>query len=390
METAAKNKHYCIFTAQYLPNLGGVERYTYNLAQALIKLGNHVTIVTSNVFSLSQQENLEGIDILRLPCWKALNGRFPVLKYGKTFRVFDKILRERYFDFVIVQSRYYIHSLYGVSFAKKKKIPCIVLEHGTNYCAVNKPVFDFFAHIYEHTITELVKIKCTHFFGVSQSCNRWLKHFRIQAEGVIYNSIDLDNIEAELADPPMSYREHFALQGKTVIVYAGRLVKEKGIFKLLSAVEKCRKENPDIVLLVAGDGELYEEIRKAEPKQVYMLGKLDFSHVVALYKEADIFCLPTDYPEGFPTAVLEAAACKCYIITTTSGGSKELVSDDSFGTVLTENTADNIADAISRVSQDRAYRESAVEKAYAKLCERFTWEKTALEVVKVAERLEND
>ena len=35
----------CIFTANYLPNLGGVERYTYNLAKKLTAQGNKVTVL---------------------------------------------------------------------------------------------------------------------------------------------------------------------------------------------------------------------------------------------------------------------------------------------------------------------------------------------------------
>lgn len=41
-----------MFSANYLPNVGGVERYTYNLAKKLAQRGNNVIIVTSNVFCL--------------------------------------------------------------------------------------------------------------------------------------------------------------------------------------------------------------------------------------------------------------------------------------------------------------------------------------------------
>ena len=42
-------KKYCIFSAQYLPHMGGVENYTYHLAKELVERGNSVTIVTCNV-----------------------------------------------------------------------------------------------------------------------------------------------------------------------------------------------------------------------------------------------------------------------------------------------------------------------------------------------------
>ena len=50
------SKHYCIFSAQYYPHVGGVERYTLYLSRKLIFAGNEVTIVTSNTGDLSGDE----------------------------------------------------------------------------------------------------------------------------------------------------------------------------------------------------------------------------------------------------------------------------------------------------------------------------------------------
>ena len=72
-------KWYCFFSAQYLPSMGGVERYTYNLARHLIVKGNRVTVVTSAVRGLPEHEVSEGIEIYRLPSFGFLNGRFPIL-----------------------------------------------------------------------------------------------------------------------------------------------------------------------------------------------------------------------------------------------------------------------------------------------------------------------
>lgn len=377
-------KHYCIFAANYLPNLGGVERYTYNLAKELLARGNRVTIVTSNVFSLPAKEVLDGITVYRMPCWNMLDGRFPVLKYGKLFRRMDKALCRLRFDFVLVQTRFYIHSLYAVSFAKRKKTPCIVLEHGTDHFTVNNPILDFCGHIYEHLISALVKSRCSHFYGVSQDCCNWLRHFGIASEGVLYNAVDLRDIQEKSEHPAENYRERFSLQEKVMVTYAGRLVKEKGILKLIAAVRRLQKSGLDIALLIAGDGDLYERIRQADLPQVYLLGKLDFEHVVALLRNSDIFCLPTDYPEGFPTSVLEAAACGCYVITTTNGGSKELVLNREYGTVLSENSVEKIAEAIRYAAENTEYRETAAQNVYARLKERFTWEKTASRIIKIA------
>ena len=60
-----KNDTFCIFSAHYLPHVGGVEKYTQNLARQLADQGNRVIIVTSNVYDLAEREDLgEGVDEL--------------------------------------------------------------------------------------------------------------------------------------------------------------------------------------------------------------------------------------------------------------------------------------------------------------------------------------
>lgn len=382
-------KRYCIFVANYLPNLGGVERYTLNLGRELIAAGNEVTVVTSNVFNLPAKETIDGINIFRLPCWNVLNGRFPVLKYNGEFKSLNKELEHLEFDFVIVQTRFYVHSFYGTAFAKKKAIPCITIEHGTNHFTVNNPVLDFFGEIYEHIITAAVKANCKDFYGVSQNCCKWIQHFDIQARGVLYNAVDLCDIQQKLehADE-QKFKSNIDANAK-IVTYTGRLIKEKGLLKLIDAVTKLRESGLDVLLMVAGDGELMPEIEQKGLEYVKLLGKLDFQDVISLLKVSDVFCLPTDYPEGFPTSVLEAAACKAYVVTTTNGGSKELILDESYGTVLSDNTVDNIEFAIRRALTDSDYRTNAAAKAYDRLCSEFTWKRTADNVIKIAQSMEN-
>lgn len=378
---------YCIFIANFLPNLGGVERYTYNLAKKLIAKGNQVTVVTSNVFGLPEHEVIEHIEIFRIPCINLLGGRFPVLKPNADFCRLNQELLKKEFDFAIIQSRFYVHCAYGIHFAKKKKLPRLVLEHGTNHFTVNNPLLDWVGAQYEHLISAYIRPRCDHYYGVSQACCDWLSHFKIQASGKLYNAVDLDGIREKLAVPVISYRKEMGLEKDVIVTYTGRLVKEKGIQKLTEAIALLRAENIHVKLLVAGNGDLYEHVKARQDPDVILLGLLDFDHIVALLKETDIFCLPTDYPEGFPTSVLEAAACGCYVITTTRGGSRELILNDSYGTILEDNTAQTIARALKRAALDVDYRKNASDTAHKRLCDTFTWEQTSDNVIRIAESM---
>lgn len=373
-------RHYCIFVANYLPNLGGVERYTLNLAQKLVERGNWVTIVTSNVFRLPEWETTDNIEVFRLPCKNLLNGRFPVFLPGRKSHKMLRSLEQKTYDFVIIQTRFYIHSWLGARFARRKGIPRIVIEHGTNHFTVNNPFWDRLGHVYEHWITQRVKTCCRDFYGVSQACCEWLKHFQIDAKGVLYNAVDPEQILQERDKADVNYRDEYGGDSKTLVCYCGRLVPEKGIQKLTAAIEELNKNGISAELLVAGDGDLMETLKETNQPHVHLLGKLDFTHVAALYRDSDIFCLPTDYPEGFPTSVLEAAASSCFVITTPRGGSRELIIDDDYGIILEENTAENLAAAIRKAAEDPEYRRRATGNAYERLCELFTWDRICSKV----------
>ena len=55
--------------------------------------------------------------------------------------------------------------------------------------SVGNPVLDFFGGIYEHGLTHFVKKHVTSYYGVSRNCNKWLRHFGIEASGVWYNAV---------------------------------------------------------------------------------------------------------------------------------------------------------------------------------------------------------
>ena len=252
-----QNKTYCIFAAQYFPHLGGVERYTYNLAKKLIEDGNEVVVVTSNIYKLPEYERMEGIPVYRLPCWSLLEGRYPVLKMNSRFFEINKMLKKRNFDMIIVNTRFYPHSLYGMILAKKMKSKCITLEHGTSHLSVHNRFLDFAGAIFEHTLTKVDQIFCKDYYGVSKACNEWLTHFHIKAKGVLYNSIDLEEVKIVQKNSSDSYRKKYNIPDKAIVItFTGRLLKEKGWPSLLNVMDRINKERKDVYLFVAGDGDM--------------------------------------------------------------------------------------------------------------------------------------
>lgn len=374
----------CIFSANYLPNIGGVERYTYYCAKELIKRGHEVFIVTSNLFSLSSKDLSDyGATIYRYDCINLIGGRFPVLKLNKLQREIDREIIASKPDLMIVNARFYFHSLHAMKLAKKHKIRCICIEHGTTHLTVNNRFLDFLGAQFEHFLTALDKRYCKDYYGVSEAACEWSGHFGIISKGVLYNAIDVDEINKLLENPIVDYRKKLGLDGHTtVIAYTGRMIPEKGVDALLYAFSKL--DNKNTALILAGDGPLFDEIKQKNIKRVYPLGKIDFPHVISLLRITDIFCLASR-SEGFSTAVLEAVAAKCYIITTKTGGTKELISGESFGTLMDTNDKTEVARALNDAVNFPEKREEAVHNAYQRLLDHFTWVKTVDKLLDIAE-----
>ena len=368
-------KSFCLFCANYLPNLGGVERYVYNLSKKLIALGHDVTVVTSNVFNLPSYEIDEnGIEIFRMPCYNFMKGRYPILNKNEEFKILDKKLSQKHFDLVVINARFYIHSLYAANFALKNNIKSITIEHGSTHLSVDSKILDFFVAHVEHFVTVLLKKKCKDYYAVSNAAGEWSKHFGINSKGTLYNAVDIESIADAKEKNVCDYRKEYNIPNTaTIITFTGRLLKIKGVYELLDAFKQINRE--DLYLIYAGDGPELAELKSEACGRVIFLGQIDFNHIVSLLDASDIYCLPS-VSEGMSTSVLEAIATNTFVITTYNGGARELITSDDYGIITMGNSVEETKAAIEK-ALDKDYREDASNKAYQKLLDGFTWQKTA-------------
>jgi glycosyltransferase involved in cell wall biosynthesis len=143
------------------------------------------------------------------------------------------------------------------------------------------------------------------------------------------------------------------LNKKCDVLYAGRLVKDKNIDKLVDAVAILAKVNPSIRCTIIGHGIEKENIKKQVAKlglqtQISLLDPLpNASDVYRHMKTTKVFCLPS-VREGFGIVALEALGCGAPVVTTNSpaNASKDLITASGNGDVVTL-TAKSFADAIN-------------------------------------------
>ena len=366
-----------IFTGFFLPHLGGVERYTDKLATALKNIGYEVVIITTNHGNLKPHETISGHTIYRLPVYNIGKNRYPIIKANQKYKYLLNKISEEKLDYYIINTRFYITSLIGSKLGRLNNKPVILIEHGTGHFTVNNIVLDFFGHLYEHFFTNLVKKNVNKFYGVSKSSNDWARHFGINSSGVFYNSINKSD-ERMASD---KYINKYPA-GDIVIVYVGRLIKEKGILNLLTAFNSLSADLKHTVrLVVAGDGKLLPVIKqKFNRDNIDILGKLSFEDVMALYKRADIFVNPSQYPEGLPTSVLEAGLMGCAVIATPQGGTKEIIDSTSGNGIMVDGSVEQLIESMELLIKNDKIRAKMSEKLREKVIMEFDWDKNVIKV----------
>lgn len=376
-----KNK-ICIFTGFALPHLGGVERYTDKLVEQLKQMGYDVTIVSTNYDNTSSYEKLDNYEIYKLPTYSLCKNRYPLLKKNKEYhQIIKKIDAEDYMAY-ICQTRFYLTSQIGAKMAYKHGLKPIIIEHGSSHFTINNKILDFFGAIYEHVLTNKLKKYQPRFYGVSKRCTEWLKHFKIEASGVLYNSIDpsvYDKYKDEKYNPAVDKQE-------IVISYIGRIIKEKGVELLLETFQDITDNYPNAVLYIAGDGPCLQEYKeKYKNNKIHFEGKINYEQVLKLCNQTDIFVHPSMYPEGLPTSILEAGIMKSAVIATDRGGTVEVINDKKYGLIMEENK-ESLKKHLTYLLDNPKEISKLKDNFQKRILEEFTWQVTAKKLIKEMEK----
>ena len=357
---------YAIFSSRYAPEVGGVESFTANLAQELVSQGDAVTIVTSNTAGAPSREiQPNGVEIVRLPCRPLMNGRLPLaLRNQEHFDLLDSACLT-HVDRVLVNTRFYGHSITGLSFARDRALPAVMLDHGSAYLTLGNPVADLAIHAHEHLITRRCVSFAPTFAGISRASTKWLETFGIETSHVIPNSIDAAAFRA--LSSGRDFRSELGIHtSKTLVVSVGRLTPEKGSVELSSA---ARMLGDSFAFVIAGEGSLRGHLEADLPGNVYLPGNLSHPDLSALLSQADLFCLPSR-SEGFCTSLLEAGAWGLLPAMTHVGGTDEVMGDPvRFGRIILAMDSGSIAATLAdMVDAGEVGRSDALQAHVEKNC----------------------
>ena len=175
--------------------------------------------------------------------------------------------------------------------------------------------------------------------------------------------IDVKGFEEARMNGPSAeaLRAELGLTGTDVVITVTRVTREKGVLDLLKAAELVHKVRPSVRFLIVGprQGEGPFAVSDAElaPYSEYVIATGPRKDVPSLLAMSDVFAFPSDYGEGIPRALAEAALCGMPIVTTDKDGCKDVIRDGWNGYVTPARNPRAMADRILDLLNDRTVGE---------------------------------
>jgi phosphatidylinositol glycan class A protein len=296
----------------FFPAVGGAEVHLYQLGAHLARMGHRVVIVTHAVGDRTGVRYLEaGIKCYYLPQLAFYNNTsFPTI--FSTLPLLRQVFVRERVQLVHGHSAFSVLAHEAIMHAKLMMIATCFTDHSLFGLS------DASAILTNKLLQ--ASLACTSVICVSNTSkqNTVLRaHLDPSQVRVISNSIDCSKFV-----PNLERRDESG--GTITIAFCARLEMRKGADLLAQILAPVCERLPHVRFIIAGDGRkraLIEEVRDVHQlgDRVTLLGSIQHTEVPLLLQQAHIF-LNTSLTEAFCMAILEAASCGCYVVSTNVGG----------------------------------------------------------------------
>lgn len=186
---------------------------------------------------------------------------------------------------------------------------------------------------------------------------------------VVHNAVDthLFRYEQKWRE---DIRRAFNIGDSSIVLYVGRIKRDKGVHTLIDAIPNVLKETKTRFFFIGGESLggnlngsyanlLMDRVRKHNITPfVNFLGSVPLEQLVSFYSAADIVVVPSIWNDPCPSVVLEAMSSKCAVIGTERGGIPEMIKHGENGILVPDSNPEKLADWLVSLLQAPNLRES--------------------------------
>ena len=329
-----------LFTDTYFPQVSGVATSIRTLKTELEKLGHTVFIFTTTDKDVNRYEDWQIIRIPSVPFFAFKDRRIAY----RGFSTVLEIARQYQLDIIHTQTEFSL-GLLGVWIAKELRIPVVHTYHTqyedyVRYIAkgmVIRP--SMVKYIVRGFMSDLDGVICP-----SEIVYDLLMKYKVKVEKrVIPTGIELAKFERpEITSENIAdLRDKLGIaKDETMLLSLSRVSYEKNIQAILAALPAVLEENPDVKLVVAGDGPYLSDL-KAQAKRLNIIDVVIFTGMIApsetalYYKAADFF-ISASTSETQGLTYLESLASGTPIIAHGNPYLDNVINNKMFGTLYYE------------------------------------------------------
>ena len=346
----------------YFPRINGVSTSIETFRRNLREHGHTVHLIAPDYLTPSADET----DIMRVPArYLPFDPEDRLMSYGWVMKHLDQLRAEQY-DIIHIQTPFVAHYL-GTKLSGLLDIPCVETYH------------TFFEEYLYHYVP-LVPKSIMKFIA-----KRFSRHQGNSLDGMIVPSFPMQQILKDYGVTTHSeviptgiepasfvpgdrtaFRNNYNIpQDRPVLLFVGRVAHEKNIGFLLKVVDCVRKEIPEVLFVIAGEGPARESLAHETNvlglnENITFIGYLDrHTELNNCYRSADIFIF-SSRTETQGLVLLEAMAQGVPVVSTAELGTRDVLRDGLGVWVAREDLAD-FSGKVIKMLKDAEVRQSLGE-----------------------------
>jgi glycosyltransferase involved in cell wall biosynthesis len=329
-------------------NVGGTARYITQLANELPKHGIETFVATGFVHGAEVEDpSAQSIELIRVP---AMGRSIRPIKDHLARKQLDKIIAEVKPDVI------HTHTFKAgyVIRMKKQPVPVIHTFHGH---LLDDPEFSGFKSKVIIEVERMLAKKSAKLVTVGRRVADELLEQKIGHRAQFVNIppgvVPVDVTSRAQAIKNLNLRD----TGAPIVGWIARMTGVKNPMRALEVADAL----PDTHFVMAGGGDLLDQVKAAAPSNVSVVGWADAGD---LFGASDII-LSTSENEGMPVALIEAQLAGKPVVATDVGSVSEVILNHETGIVTNKNSG-SIASAVESLVLDKTTREEMGRLATAR------------------------
>ena len=372
-----------MLTWEYPPRVvGGIARVVYDLSRTLLKDGHDVTVVTYKDGEAPYFEDDKGVKVYRVDNYMINPNNFidwiMQLNFNLIAKANEIIAEQGNFD--VIHAHDWLVAYAAKTLKNSYNIPIVATIHATE-SGRNSGIHDETQRYINDTEWMLTYEASEVIVNSNYMKGELQRLFGLPYEkiNVVPNGVNLSLFNGIEKD--YNFRRRFAMDNEKIILFMGRLVYEKGVQHLISAMPKILNGYHDSKLVICGKGGMLEELQAQVnamgiSNKVYFAGYMQGKDVQRMYKVADIAVFPSTY-EPFGIVALEAMLSENPVVVSDIGGLNEIVQHRENGMKAYCGNPNSIADSILELLYDHKLCADITKKARNKVRSEYNWSKIA-------------